>query len=46
MGLDIGVGASCIYGLLGCSQRPNWRFAGTGELSHCLIRVCTDSDRH
>lgn len=29
LGLDIGTGASCIYPLLGCSQRPNWRFAGT-----------------
>lgn len=30
IGLDIGTGASCIYPLLGCSQRPKWRFAGTG----------------
>ena len=29
IGLDIGTGASCVYPLLGCSQRPNWRFAGT-----------------
>ncbi|KAJ5042257.1 uncharacterized protein L3040_004810 [Drepanopeziza brunnea f. sp. 'multigermtubi'] len=29
LGLDVGTGASCIYPLLGCSQRPNWRFAGT-----------------
>jgi len=29
LGLDIGTGASCIYPLIGCSQRPNWRFAGT-----------------
>ncbi|KAG0646343.1 U6 small nuclear RNA (adenine-(43)-N(6))-methyltransferase [Hyphodiscus hymeniophilus] len=29
LGLDIGTGASCIYPLLGCSQRPKWRFAGT-----------------
>ncbi|KAL6719793.1 hypothetical protein ACLMJK_001714 [Lecanora helva] len=28
-GLDIGTGASCIYPLLGCSQRPRWRFAVT-----------------
>lgn len=28
-GLDIGTGASCIYPLLGCSQRPKWRFAVT-----------------
>ncbi|RDW69312.1 hypothetical protein BP6252_08332 [Coleophoma cylindrospora] len=29
LGLDVGTGASCIYPLLGCAQRPNWRFAGT-----------------
>jgi len=29
LGLDIGTGASSIYPLLGCSQRFNWRFAGT-----------------
>ncbi len=28
-GLDIGVGASCIYPLLGCAVRPNWNFFGT-----------------
>ena len=27
-----GTGASCIYPLLGCSQRPKWRFAVTGTL--------------
>lgn len=29
LGIDIGVGASCIYPLLGCACRPNWRFGGT-----------------
>ena len=37
LGLDIGTGASCIYPLLGCSQRPNWRFAGTGRLLNATL---------
>lgn len=28
LGLDIGVGSSCIYPLLGCSVYPNWSFVG------------------
>ncbi|KAF7732015.1 hypothetical protein EC973_007120 [Apophysomyces ossiformis] len=28
-GIDIGVGASCIYPLLGCASRRNWTFLGT-----------------
>jgi 23S rRNA (adenine1618-N6)-methyltransferase len=29
VGLDIGTGASCIYPLLACVQRPHWRFLAT-----------------
>lgn len=29
IGIDIGVGASCIYPLLGCACRREWRFGGT-----------------
>ncbi|PGH23975.1 hypothetical protein AJ80_02037 [Polytolypa hystricis UAMH7299] len=29
IGLDIGTGSSCIYPLLGCSQRPLWKFVAT-----------------
>lgn len=28
-GLDIGIGASCIYSLLACSSRPSWTMFGT-----------------
>lgn len=35
-GLDVGVGASCIYALLACSNRPNWRMAGTDVDAHSL----------
>ncbi|KAK5116598.1 hypothetical protein LTR85_009223 [Meristemomyces frigidus] len=36
VGLDIGVGASCIYSLLACSSRPQWRMAGTDIDQHSL----------
>nr|POE85399.1 putative methyltransferase-like protein c27d7.08c [Quercus suber] len=36
VGLDIGVGASCIYALLACASRPNWRMLGTDIDQHSL----------
>ncbi|RMZ21018.1 hypothetical protein D0859_14970 [Hortaea werneckii] len=35
-GLDIGVGASCIYGLLACKTRPKWLMAGIDIDAHSL----------
>ncbi|SMQ54561.1 unnamed protein product [Zymoseptoria tritici ST99CH_3D7] len=35
-GLDIGVGASCIYALLACSTREKWRMLGTDVDAHSL----------
>ena len=31
MKYDSGVGASCIYPLLGCARHENWEFIGTGK---------------
>ena len=36
LGLDIGVGASCIYALLACATRPKWRMGGTDIDQHSL----------
>lgn len=36
-GIDIGTGASCIYPLLGATQRP-WHFLATGEHSYASSR--------
>ncbi|KJZ79504.1 hypothetical protein HIM_00973 [Hirsutella minnesotensis 3608] len=36
LGLDIGTGASCIYPLLGCSQRP-WSFIATDIDAQSLV---------
>lgn len=38
-GLDIGVGSSCIYPLLGCALYPHWKFIGT-EVDGDAIEVC------
>ncbi|RMZ17321.1 hypothetical protein D0860_00457 [Hortaea werneckii] len=45
-GLDIGVGASCIYGLLACKTRPRWLMAGIDIDAHSLqhARVNVESN--
>jgi 23S rRNA A1618 N6-methylase RlmF len=45
LGLDIGTGASCIYPLLGCAQRPKWRFAGTGISNLIILPTATNLTR-
>jgi 23S rRNA (adenine1618-N6)-methyltransferase len=35
-GLDIGVGASCIYSLLACASAPGWRMHGSDIDTHSL----------
>jgi len=35
-GLDIGVGASCIYPLLACASAPGWKMHGTDIDAHSL----------
>ncbi|KAI9247486.1 hypothetical protein BDA99DRAFT_526016 [Phascolomyces articulosus] len=36
-GIDIGVGASCIYPLLGCVRHKDWKFDGT-EINETSVR--------
>lgn len=36
LGLDIGVGASCIYSLLACASSPGWRMLGSDVDQHSL----------
>jgi len=36
LGLDIGVGASCIYSLLACASAPGWRMLGSDVDQHSL----------
>ncbi|RMX97625.1 hypothetical protein D0868_10545 [Hortaea werneckii] len=38
-GLDIGAGASCIYGLLACKTRPGWLIAGIDIDAHSLMHA-------
>lgn len=42
-GIDVGTGASCIYPLLGCTQR-NWEFIATGE--SLVLHVTHHSSRY
>lgn len=42
-----GTGASCIYPLLGCRQRPKWMFGATGSNSNVSaqpVQLTLDSD--
>ncbi|KAI9485904.1 MAG: hypothetical protein EXX96DRAFT_24637 [Benjaminiella poitrasii] len=41
-GIDIGVGASCIYPLLGCSTNPTWSFLGT-EINERSIQIANEN---
>lgn len=38
-GLDIGVGASCIYSLLACASSPAWQMHGTDIDAHSLTHA-------
>ncbi|KAI8885015.1 S-adenosyl-L-methionine dependent methyltransferase [Backusella circina FSU 941] len=41
-GIDIGVGASCIYPLLGCASNSNWSFLGT-DINERSIEYATNN---
>ncbi|KAI7904854.1 uncharacterized protein BX663DRAFT_431029 [Cokeromyces recurvatus] len=41
-GIDIGVGASCIYPLLGCITNPSWSFLGT-EINERSIQYANEN---
>ncbi|CEI91457.1 hypothetical protein RMCBS344292_05745 [Rhizopus microsporus] len=43
-GIDIGVGASCIYPLLGCARNPHWTFLGT-DINHRSIEWAQENVR-
>ena len=43
-GLDIGVGASCIYSLLACASSPAWQMHGTDIDNHSLTHAQRNID--
>ncbi|KAG2234614.1 hypothetical protein INT48_003422 [Thamnidium elegans] len=42
IGIDIGVGASCIYPLLGCATNSSWKFIGT-DIEPRSIKYATEN---
>lgn len=42
-GLDVGVGASCIFPLLGCALHPEWEFVGVDVNPQALERAKSNS---
>ncbi|KAI9365867.1 hypothetical protein BD770DRAFT_423739 [Pilaira anomala] len=46
IGIDIGVGASCIYPLLGCANNPNWRFLATDVDSRSIKYAIENVERN
>ncbi|KAI9490516.1 hypothetical protein BDB00DRAFT_837495 [Zychaea mexicana] len=43
-GIDIGVGASCIYPLLCCARHKDWKFDGT-DIDETSVRIARDNIR-
>ncbi|QDS72326.1 hypothetical protein FKW77_007761 [Venturia effusa] len=47
LGIDVGVGSSCIYPLLACSARSSWKFIGTDiddtNYNHAVYNVTSNS---
>ncbi|KAK7204151.1 hypothetical protein BZA70DRAFT_281599 [Myxozyma melibiosi] len=46
LGLDIGTGASCIYPLLGCRLRKNWRFIASDIDSSAISSAAETVERN